>query len=507
MPIDPNIALGYRGIEVPNPLAGMAQVTQIQNALQQQRMGNIQMENALREQGRKRDLETIMSQLAPNAPITERISALNKRGFINEGMALAREHATLSEASRKARSAELQNIGTQAKLVGQILGAAKDQPSFDAATAQLVKLGIFDQSDLQALGPTYDPARIQPFVDRAIDAGKRQELAISGRRATAAETSAGAAASQAETAAAGLPYNALRAEAALISANAAAQRADAATTQTRDARVSPLTRLIQERDALPEDSPLRPTYDAAIKRASEGNPPQIQVTIPPGEQAEQRGRGEALVSHEKDVRAAADAARRSSVNLESAQAALDKGFRTGFGTDAKVAAANVLSSVFGMKDASKYATTGQLFNQTIMEQVLARQLQQKGVQTNQDAERIKAAGIQLGNTVEANQFMLDVARAQNERAIAQDKFYRDWLKDPANKGSLRGAEDAWLEAEGNSSIFDTPRLQKYKSVGRAEPASAPAAPAGVPKAGDVLDGYRFKGGDPAERSNWVRVGG
>ena len=24
MPIDPNIALGYRGIEVPNPLAGMA---------------------------------------------------------------------------------------------------------------------------------------------------------------------------------------------------------------------------------------------------------------------------------------------------------------------------------------------------------------------------------------------------------------------------------------------------------------------------------------------------
>jgi hypothetical protein len=37
--------------------------------------------------------------------------------------------------------------------------------------------------------------------------------------------------------------------------------------------------------------------------------------------------------------------------------------------------------------------------------------------------------------------------------------------------------------------------------------AAPPAPAGMPKAGDVLDGYRFKGGDPAERSNWVRVGG
>jgi hypothetical protein len=168
---------------------------------------------------------------------------------------------------------------------------------------------------------------------------------------------------------------------------------------------------------------------------------------------------------------------------------LDKGFRTGFGTDAKVAAANVLSSVFGMKDASKYATTGQLFNQTVMEQVLTRQTQQKGVQTDQDAARIKAAGIQLGNTVEANQFMLDVARAQNERAIAQDKFYRNWLEDPANKGSLRGAESAWLEAEGNSSIFDTPRLQKYKSVGRAEPASAPASPSPAPAGGAKFLGF------------------
>ena len=88
MPIDPNIALGYRGIEVPNPLAGMAQVTQIQNALQQQRMGGIQMENALREQARQQELESIMSKLSPTAPASEQAAALQRRGFFTQAQAL-----------------------------------------------------------------------------------------------------------------------------------------------------------------------------------------------------------------------------------------------------------------------------------------------------------------------------------------------------------------------------------------------------------------------------------
>jgi hypothetical protein len=488
MPIDPNIALGYRGIEVPNPLAGMAQVTQIQNALQQQRMGNIQMENALREQGRKKQLETILSQFTPETPINEQAGALQRAGYFQEARALAQEHATFTKSQRESEDARLKALISKLELTGRLFSAdaVKDQPTYDAARQRAIQFNLGTDQEIPA---TYSPELVARIQSQAMSVKDQIAAQQREREVGARVTSAGAAASQAETAAAGLPYTAQRAKAALISANAAAQRANATTTQTRDARVSPLTRLIEERDALPEDSPLRPTYDAAIKRASEGNPPQIQVTIPPGEQAEQKGRGEGLASHEKDVRTAADAARRSAVNIDIAQSALDKGFRTGFGTDAKVAAANVLSSVFGMKDASKYATTGQLFNQTVMEQVLARQTQQKGVQTDQDAARIKAAGIQLGNTVEANQFMLDVARAQNERAIAQDKFYRNWLEDPANKGSLRGAESAWLKAEGNSSIFDTPRLQKYKSVGRAEPASAPASPSPAPAGGAKFLGF------------------
>lgn len=49
MPIDPNIALGYRGIEVPNPLASMAQVTQIQTAQRQGEMAQMQLEELKRD--------------------------------------------------------------------------------------------------------------------------------------------------------------------------------------------------------------------------------------------------------------------------------------------------------------------------------------------------------------------------------------------------------------------------------------------------------------------------
>lgn len=54
-------------------------------------------------------------------------------------------------------------------------------------------------------------------------------------------------------------------------------------------------------------------------------------------------------------------------------------------------------------------------------------------------------------------------------------------------------EDRWQRAKGNNP---------------ATPAAAPAAPksaGGAPKVGDVLDGHRFKGGDPWVRTNWEKV--
>lgn len=74
MPIDPNISMSYRGIEVPNPLNQLAQVSQIQAAQQQQQLGRLQIEDLLNDRREMAALEQdtnastpqIISQLLRN---------------------------------------------------------------------------------------------------------------------------------------------------------------------------------------------------------------------------------------------------------------------------------------------------------------------------------------------------------------------------------------------------------------------------------------------------------
>ena len=428
MPLNPNIALQVKGLEVPNPLAQMAQVTQIQNALQQQRMGDIQMQNALREQRRKDEFERILGGFGPEAKVTDIAPALVRGGYLTEARTLMQSEAQLEETRRKTEEARLKGVISQADIVGRVLGAAKDQDSFDFAVRRLSDQGIFKPADVQFLGPTYDPARVKQILDTTLSQKDRLEAAFKERTTVATETKAQAAASQAQT---------------------AAQKAQ------RD-RV-PMS--VQEFEAFNRMTPDQQAAFTAF-RASQRPTTTVTTNVPPGEKAEETERGKLYVAQQKDVGNAATAARKSLVGIQSAQDVLNRGFDTGFLTETKAKAASVLAGL-GVADAEKYATDAQKFLQAATERVLAAQLDQKGVQTNQDAQRIEQAGARMGNTKTANEFILDVARAQAERAIAHDKFYRDWLRDPENKNSLRGAEDAWLESEGNKSIFESPRLKKY----------------------------------------------
>jgi len=227
-----------------------------------------------------------------------------------------------------------------------------------------------------------------------------------------------------------------------------------------------IERLQLLRNKLPEGSAERQEIDDIIKSKQRGF----------AEDVEEAKRKELFVKQQIDVGNAATAARKSLAGIQSAQDVLNRDFDTGFLTETKAKAASVLATL-GVSDAEKFATDAQKFLQATTQRVLDAQLEQKGVQTNQDAQRIEQTGARMGNTKAANEFILDVARAQAERAIAHDKFYRDWLRDPKNKNSLRGAEDAWLESEGNKSIFESPRLKKY-NVLAAERAQATPVPQG-----------------------------
>jgi hypothetical protein len=179
--------------------------------------------------------------------------------------------------------------------------------------------------------------------------------------------------------------------------------------------------------------------------------------LPEQEKEEKGARGKLLVKQYEDVSNQAKVAVRTLPALESNLAILDKGFDTGFGTEVKAAGAKVLSAL-GVPDATQFATDAQTFLGSASAAVLQRQLEQKGPQTESDAQRITATGAQLGNTKDANKFLINVAKAQLKRDVEQRNFYDKWWK--ANN-TYDGAEDAWFSGEGGKSLFDRPELKAY----------------------------------------------
>ena len=175
------------------------------------------------------------------------------------------------------------------------------------------------------------------------------------------------------------------------------------------------------------------------------------------ERAEAGEYGKGLVTEYNVIRDRADVGRRFLPTIDQAQRALNEGLRTGFGADAVRQGARVLAAL-GEPEAEAKAANAELFLAAGKENVLRRQIEQKGPQTESDAARIEETFISLGTTPQANQFMLDVARAQIQRDNEQQRFYSKWRRET---GSFDGAEEAWLDGEGGKSLFDRSELKKY----------------------------------------------
>lgn len=233
-----------------------------------------------------------------------------------------------------------------------------------------------------------------------------------------------------------------------------------------------LERLQAAQAQLPAGDPRREQNEARIRiLTTRSEPPQTTIKLAPQESAEQKGRGETNVKLYQEISDSARLAARTLPAIETQRMALERGFTTQWGGQAIAAAASLLGAL-GIPEAKQYATDAQTFAAALNQTVLQRQLEQKGVQTQADADRIQATGAQLGNTVDANKFILDVAKAQAQRDLEQRKFFDDWWR--KNK-SYEGAEDAWYEGPGGKSLFDRPELRKY--AGRGAATAAPTQPA------------------------------
>ena len=187
----------------------------------------------------------------------------------------------------------------------------------------------------------------------------------------------------------------------------------------------------------------------------------VSVGGPILENAEQKGMGEFNVKNFGDASAAAALAQKTLPSLDVQSQILNKGFTTGFGTEVQKAGASVLAAL-GVPEANRIATDAQTFLAATQQAVLQKQLEQKGPQTEADARRITDTGAQLGNTVDANRFIIDVAKEQLKRDIKRKEFLESWW---ATNKTLRGADDAWYSGAGGQSLFDSPGLKKYVASG------------------------------------------
>jgi hypothetical protein len=427
MAIMPQIAMGFQmpQIQLPNQGNMLMQVAQLQQ---------MQEANALRQaQARKLQLEeergnALVQALRGGQPTLERLVAADPgRGF---------EVYKAFQEQQKAQE-------RRKKFVSAIYGSFEDPslPSYGRSVRFLQQQKLTDPELDKFLGDLM-------FVD---DATRKQQLS------TLLNAIPGGGDYIRKIATEDVERGEKSARVGKIIAERDVERARLKGTLPTQPQQTELARLIAERDALPLGSPNRELYSQRIARL--GQAPTTTVEVNTGENIEEGARRRSLVEEENRARVAAQAARKTLVSVDSAERVLDSdsGFKTGFGTEVKATVAGLLGAL-GVKDAEKFATNAQTFLKAAMDQVLARQIEQKGVQTNQDAQRMEQTFAQLGNTPAANRFVLAVFRAQSNMALEQDQFYRKWVKD---KGTMKGAEDAWLEQQGNKSIFERPELKQY----------------------------------------------
>ncbi len=402
----------------------------------------------------------------------QRVSALN------EGIALA----NLDPASRGAAL----TYGGARGLGGAIAGAmGVEDPQLKLISARQQVLGQLDQSDptsllngaktLAQMGDQQGAFALADFARKAqVQIAEQQQRLAAGQASLAAATRERFQAdpekvrlARAVAATKGVEGSPEYITAYNESLEKQMTPADKPETKTT------IQKLQEYAATLPAGSPLLAQVQAAIKAEGQSRGTSVEVKLPESQKAEQSERGKSLT---KDFfENVAPTARNAQKNLPAITSnlnILNKGFETGFGTETAASAAKVLSAL-GVQGAERFASNSQIFLANANQAVLSKQLEQKGTQTKTDAERIEQTGARLGNTKEANKFILTVAREQLQRDIEQRDFYAKWYR---TNTTYDGAEDAWFDGEGGKSLFDRPALKQYGvSVSKQIPTNAPSA--------------------------------
>lgn len=155
-----------------------------------------------------------------------------------------------------------------------------------------------------------------------------------------------------------------------------------------------------------------------------------------------------------------EAGRAASTMTASLDALKTFDLQTGWGTEAKAHAANVLAGLgIAPEGAKLFAANAQKFQTVAMDRLLTVLQAQKGPQTEGDSTRAQQTFAQLKNTPAANQFIADLARAKANQDARRSQFYQEALPLAQQAGDLNEVDRRWSKIQG--SIWNDPVLQPY----------------------------------------------
>jgi hypothetical protein len=414
--IDPSIAMGYKPVQIENPLNQLAAYSQIQGAQQGQQMNMLKIREAEQEMADRNALRGIPGGI--NDP--DYIANVAK---INPKLALTlqKDLAAYKESGLKNTGLELKNFTDSMSQYRNALDMVRT-PEALLAWQDAIHKDPLTGSRLASMGIPYDSVKQQLMAELQRPGGFEAALTQAKLGAT--------------------KFAELKTS------------AEAPTTDIKNFQYG-------------QQNPAFVPYQMTKARAGAAS---TQVNLPPQPKAEQEARGKFLVDDYKTISTTARNAAKTLPAIDTNLAILDKGFKTGFTAETQAGAASILSAL-GIPDATESAKNAEVFKAKTNEIVLQKQLEQKGVQTAADADRITSTGARISNTVDANKFILDVAKAQLKRDIDQRNFYDKWWE--KNK-TYDGAENAWYASEGDKSLFERPELKKYKIDTSGTPSAAPS---------------------------------
>lgn len=161
---------------------------------------------------------------------------------------------------------------------------------------------------------------------------------------------------------------------------------------------------------------------------------------------------------DKSFNPTVDSGRSAAQRAASLQALRTMNIQTGWGAETMAKAAGILST-FGVENAEKYASNAQMFQSVTMENLMKSLMEQKGPQTEGDAQRASKTFVSLQNTPQANEFIMDFAQAQANHAQRKAAFYEEAMPMARQMGDLTLVDREWKKIE--QSIWRDPALQKW----------------------------------------------